>query len=196
MRRFRLPLLSVLAIIAIIAASSPWWMRALARALVTNESPISADAALVLAGDYYGNRIVKAAELAQQGYVPKVLVSGPDGTYGTYECDLAITYAVRRGFPAKWFVPLPNTALSTDDEAAQTIPAMRKMGVHRLILVTSDYHTARAARLFRRAAPDLELRVVAAPDEHFHADTWWRTRQSRKIFALEWWKTVAAWMGM
>ncbi len=166
------------------------------RALVVSEAPVAADAALVLAGDFWGNRIVKAGELVRQGYVPKVLVSGPEGMYGTHECDLAIAYAAGQGLPQTWFVRMPNTALSTEEEAEQVVPVMRKMGVRRLLLVTSDYHTARSARVFRRAAPDFELHVVAAPDRYFHADTWWRTRQSRKIVALEWLKTFANWAGL
>jgi uncharacterized SAM-binding protein YcdF (DUF218 family) len=52
--------------------------------LVNADSPEKADMALVLAGDGDGNRILKAAQLARQGYVSKILVSGPSGIYGQY----------------------------------------------------------------------------------------------------------------
>ena len=42
--------------------------------LVQAGSPQKADVAVVLAGDPFGNRIIAGAELAQEGYVPKVLV--------------------------------------------------------------------------------------------------------------------------
>jgi hypothetical protein len=48
----------------------------------------------------------------------------------------------------------------------------------------------------RAAAPDLDVRVVAAPDEYFRADGWWRNREGRKIFLVEWLKTVANLLGM
>ena len=168
----------------------------LGRLLVRDEGPARADIAVVLAGDYYGNRVVRAAQLVQQGYVPSVLVSGPDMLYGHYECDLEIPFAVQRGYPESWFIRAPNEALSTREEAAAILPDLRRRGVHRFLLVTSDYHTARAARIYRAAAPDLDLRVVAAPDEYFRVDGWWHNREARKIFLVEWLKTAANAMGM
>ena len=68
---------------------------ALGAYLVQAVPPQKADAALVLAGDGWGNRILTAAQLARDGFFPKVLVSGPDGAYGNNECDLAIPFAVK-----------------------------------------------------------------------------------------------------
>ena len=48
----------------------------LGRYLVYSLPPQSADIILVLAGDFYGPRVLKAAELAKQGYAPVVLISG------------------------------------------------------------------------------------------------------------------------
>lgn len=171
-------------------------MGALGRALVYSEAPQRADAALVLAGDYYGYRILKAAEMVREGFVPRVLVSGPEAIYGVYESDLAIAFAVKRGLPAEWFVPLRHAALSTDEEARLVVPGIRKMGVRRLLVVTSDYHTARSRRVFRDVAPDLEVHMIAAPDRYYRPDAWWSNRQSRKTFLMEWIKTVAYGMGL
>lgn len=162
--------------------------------LQKSESPRKADLIFVLAGDFWGNRILKAAELVREGYAPKVLVSGPEGLYGFYECDLAISFAEKHGYPADYFLPFPNTALSTREEAAQAIPEMRRLGVKRVMLVTSDYHTRRAGGLFRAAGPDLMFNVVAAPDNYFSPGGWWHNRQGRKIFATEWMKTIAGWL--
>lgn len=183
-------------IVVLLDITHPMWMAALGRDLVRNDGPTRADIAVVLAGDYTGHRILKAAELVQQGYVPKVLVSGPDGLYGHYECDLAIPFAVERGYPENWFIREPNEALSTRQEAAAILPDLRRRGVHRFLLVTSDYHTARAARIYRAAAPDLDMRVVAAPDPYFTPNGWWHNREGQKIFVIEWMKTVANALGM
>ncbi|MGC9951283.1 MAG: YdcF family protein [Bryobacteraceae bacterium] len=186
----------ILAGLALAVATHSWWMAALGRLLVRDEGPAHADIAVVLAGDYYGNRIVRAAELVKQGYVPNALVSGPHLIYGSYECDLEIPFAVRRGYPESWFIRAPNEALSTRDEAAAILTDLRRRGVHRFLLVTSDYHTARAARIYRAAAPDLEMRVVAAPGGYFRPDGWWHNREGRKTFVVEWMKTVANALGM
>ena len=194
---FFLKSILVLAVVAVLLwATHAWWMAALGCALVHDDGPAKADMAVVLAGDYSGNRMVRAAELVKQGYVPKVLVSGPDMLYGFYECDLAIPFAVKRGYPESWFIRAPNEALSTREEAAAILPDLRRRGVHRFLLVTSDYHTARAARIYRAAAPDLEFRVVAAPDRYFRADGWWHNREGQKTFLIEWMKTVANALGM
>ena len=158
--------------------------------------PEKADAVFVLAGDATGNRILKGAELVREGYAPRVVVSGPAGMYGYHESDLAIPFAVKAGYPASEFVPFPNDAHSTREEAAAAAEELRSLGAHRVLLVTSLYHTRRAGALFRAAAPDLTFIVVSAPDQYFTADGWWHDREARKIFLLEWTKTGATWLGM
>jgi uncharacterized SAM-binding protein YcdF (DUF218 family) len=156
--------------------------------------PQNADVVFVLAGDASGHRILKGAELVRQGYAPRVVVSGPAGNYGYYECDLAIPFAVKAGYPESEFVPFPNHALSTRDEAAAAADEFRKLGARRILLVTSLFHTRRAGGDFRAAAPDLTFIVVAAPDENFTPEGWWHNREASKIFVIEWMKTVASWL--
>jgi uncharacterized SAM-binding protein YcdF (DUF218 family) len=185
-----------LAVLALLAATHSLWMAALGRALVCDDGPAKADIAVVLAGDFYGNRILRAAEMVKQGYVPKVLVSGPHMVYGLYECDVAIPFAVKHGYPQDWFLAAPHEARSTREEAAVLLPLLRRMGVHRFLLVTSDFHTARAARIFRAAGPDFEIRSVAAPDKYFRPDGWWHNREAAKVFAGEWERTLAGALGL
>ena len=154
--------------------------------------PQLADVALVLAGDQSGNRIIKAGELVREGYAPKAVISGPSGIYGYYECDLAIPFAVKQGFPETYFIRFPNHALSTEQEAAASAMELHQLGAHKVLLVTSVYHTRRAGALFRAAMPDITFYVVAAPDVDFTPDGWWRNRQARKIFLTEWLKTGAS----
>ena len=169
---------------------------ALGSYLVHQDQPKHADLALVLAGDATGNRIIRAAELVRQGYVPKVVVSGPSGQYGLYECDLAIPFAVRAGYPESYFIHFEHDAHSTQEEAANAVGELKRLGARHVLLVTSDYHTRRAGRILRAAAPDVEFTVVAAPDLYFSAGGWWHNREGRKTFLVEWEKTVANWFGM
>jgi uncharacterized SAM-binding protein YcdF (DUF218 family) len=161
--------------------------------LVQAGPPSKSDIVLVLAGDGRGNRILKAAQLVREGFAPKVLVSGPDGNYQLHECDLAIPFAVKAGYPESYFVHLENSARNTRDEARQAAAAIRRMGAHHVLLVTSDFHTRRAGRMYRTEAPDLEITVVAAPDAYFSANGWWHNREGQKTALFEWMKTVAAW---
>ena len=169
---------------------------ALGAYLVQAGPPQKADAALVLAGDGWGYRVLTAAQLARDGFVPRVLVSGPDGAYGLHECDLAIPFAVKHGYPESYFVHMENSARSTVAETRAVLPEIRRMGVQRLIVVTSNFHTRRAGAIFRKLAPDLTILVVAAQDKDFTADGWWHGRQGQKTFLMEWEKTIANGMGL
>ena len=164
--------------------------------LVQAVPAVKADIALVLAGDGRGDRILTAAKLVRDGYVPKVLVSGPDGNYALHECDLAIPFAVKAGYPESYFVHFENNARNTRDEAVQAARVIREMGAHRVLLVTSDFHTRRATNMYRLAAPDLEIHVIAAPDRYFSPRGWWHNREGQKTAFYEWIKTVAAWVNL
>jgi len=201
LRFFRLRLLLIAAVLLVLLfLTRSWWLQGLGYALIHDEGPGKADIAVVLAGDSYGHRIVKAGELVRAGYVPNVLVSGPAGAYGLHESDLAIPFAVRQGFPAQWFIAFPNEALSTNEEAAVVLPELRRRNVKSFLLVTSDYHSARARRIFlaaeRASGGGPQMRTVAAPDEFFRPDSWWRNRQSQKMVFMEWSKTVATAFGL
>jgi len=187
-------------VVGLLFVSRGLWLPLAGQGLIRDDGPAKADIAIVLAGDFNGRRIEKAAELVRRGFVPAVIVSGPQGMYGVHESDLAIAFAIRKGYPAEWFIPFPNSALSTREEAALFLPELQRRNIRSFLLVTSDFHTARAARLFREAArstpgKNAEMRVVAAPHEYFHADSWWRTRQSQKVVFMEWTKTLATVVG-
>ncbi len=183
-------------LILLIALPYHFWLKELGGFLVQSESPAPADIIVVLAGDFFGNRILTAGDLVRQGIAPKALVDGPSAIYGLHESDLAIPFAVRHGYPPSYFVALPNDARSTAAEAEAVISELRQLQAHRIDLVTSNYHTRRAGRIFRAAAPDLEFHVVAAPDPYFTPDGWWKNRDGQKTFAFEWMKTVTSWFGL
>jgi hypothetical protein len=168
--------------------------------LIHDDGPAKAEIGVVLAGDPYGHRIEKGADLVRQGYVPFVLVDGTDDNYGLWESDMAIAFITREGYPAAWFVGLHCRTNSTAEEARIVLAELRRRNIHSFLLVTSDYHTGRAARIFRawerHTGYEPAMRVVAARDEHFTASGWWRNREARKIVFIEWMKTFAAAVGM
>jgi uncharacterized SAM-binding protein YcdF (DUF218 family) len=169
-------------------------LAALGNFLVKAGPPQKADIIVVLAGDGFGHRILTAGDLIREGYAAQAIISGPDGNYGNYECDLAIPFAVKAGDPESDFIHLEHHARSTVEEAQVVVKKLREMGVKRALLLTSTYHTRRAGNIFRRAAPDLDFIVVAAPDEFFKPDAWWHNREASKTFTYEWMKTIAEWL--
>ncbi|HYO80801.1 MAG TPA: ElyC/SanA/YdcF family protein, partial [Bryobacteraceae bacterium] len=167
--------------------------------LVLDQAPATAEAALVLAGDGTGERVLKGCDLLRSGVVPLVLVSGPVNLsfYGINEADAAIRFAAAKGCDSARLQPLYVRAFSTRDEAIAVLNELRRRGIRRLLLVTSSSHTARATRTFRKYFGDsIDLRSVAAPQQYFTPDTWWHTREGQKTVFFELSKTIASAVGM
>ena len=192
--------LALLFLAVIVFLARDVWLAALGEALVHDDGAGKAEIAVVLAGDNWGYRLTKAAELAKQGYVPRVLVSGPAGFYDVNEADAAIHFAIGKGYPAEWFIPLYHTARSTRDEAVTVLDALKQRNIHSFLLVTSNYHSARARRIFlnaeRQRGGGPELRVVASGDRDFSPANWWRNREGQKIGFMEWTKTLTSLFGI
>jgi len=153
--------------------------------LVHDEKPSNADIIVVLGGDSLGNRILRGAELAREGYAPQVLVSGAVGYWGHHESDLAIEFAVQHGYSKDLFLPLRQSAFSTQDEAYFVLAEARQRGWHRILLVTSPSHTGRAWRIFHNTMPDMDLHATAAFDPKWNRGYWWKIREGRKLWFME-----------
>lgn len=189
-------LLVAVALFVILAITHSVWMGWMGAWLVHSDPPFHADIIVALAGDAYGHRVLKAAELVKSGFASQVLVSGPPGFYDMHECDLAIPYVVRHGYPSAWFIPAPHNGHSTEEEGRALLTELIKRHAHRVIVVTTDYHSARALRVLHKTWPGIEIRMVTAPDDFFSANGWWHNREGRKIFLLEWTKTVTSLVGI
>jgi uncharacterized SAM-binding protein YcdF (DUF218 family) len=184
------------ALCVILYASREAIFTSLGSYLVLTDPPAQAEVALVLGGDGYGTRILKGCELVRTGVVKKSFVSGSMAFYGSTEPKLAIQFAATKGCPAEYFEPVEGSPDSTRDEAKLVAPELRRRGVSDLVLVTSNFHTRRAGKIFREVLPGVRVHVVAAVDPYFSPDTWWKTRQGRKTFFFEWVKTITERMGM
>ena len=192
LRRRILPFAGILIFFAfVVFVFSDKILWTLGAALVMAEAPRKADMAEVLGGDYRGNRILKACELVRGGFVPKALVTGGGGFFDLHESKLSISFAGIHGCPSTFFIPLEYPALSTTDEVSHLVPELRRLGVRKLLVVTSPSHTGRAARVFRRLAPDIEVHTIAAFDPEWNNGYWWKIRQGRKTWLDEAIKTVA-----
>jgi len=189
-------LLAAAFLLVLLILTSQLWLALLGGFLVKADGAAPADLIVVLAGDFSGNRITTAGDLVRQGLAPQALVSGPTGIYGFHESELEIPFATRHGFPQSYFVALPNDTRSTVSEADVVIAELRRRKAHRIDIVTSNYHTRRAGSIYRSKAKDLEIHMVSAPDPFFEPHSWWKNRDARKTFAIEWLKTFATWLGM
>jgi uncharacterized SAM-binding protein YcdF (DUF218 family) len=198
LRRFASGLaLAILTILLLLALNYRTVLHSIGEFLVDEQAPVKSDVALVLAGDSRGRRILRAGELVRQGMAPVALISGPMEVYGVNEATLAIQFAQSRGFPPGYFHALPIRALSTLDEARAIGPELRRRSVRSVLLVTSNFHTRRAAEIFRRVVGnDIRFITIAAGDEYFGPDSWWHNREGQKTVFYELSKTLAGWVGL
>jgi uncharacterized SAM-binding protein YcdF (DUF218 family) len=164
--------------------------------LNNGEAPRKADAIVVLAGGWRGERILAAAELKERGFAPVVVVSGASTLYGQNECQLAIAMIGRMGHPTDGYLCASAQAESTLDEAGTVAARLRPLGVKSVLVVSCDTHMLRASRLWREAVPGMKLTFVSAPSPHFDLKRWWTTRIGRKAVSLEWTKVVTSYFGI
>lgn len=161
--------------------------------LVESDSPEPADLVLVLGGDFYGNRVLKGAELGRLGFARRVLISGPpyvqNGTR-VVQSDLAIRFLQNKGYPASLFLSCPNNAASTVEEATVLKPVLRALRARRVLLVTSNYHSRRAGIIFRCLIPDITFIVIGCAEQNYDPERWWTYEPAKQTFLMEWEKMI------
>ncbi len=170
------------------------WLTRMGELLIKSDPLEKADIVVVLAGDLHGERILLAAELVAKGYAPRVLVSGPTNYFGIAEHELSIPFAVARGASEEIFDGFPIEAHSTLEEASRLDRELRRRGIAKALVVTSNFHTRRARYIFHKhGSKDVDYVFVAADYPDFRPEDWWRSRQGRKVFVLESLKTLHSW---
>ena len=154
---------------------------------IVDETPISADAIVMLGDDNYSaDRAARAAQLYKAGWAPRVVASGRYLRPYASISELEERDLTDRGVPKAAVVRFAHHAENTKDEAAALAQLISARGWKRILLVTSNYHTRRSQYLAEREFPEKTiLRVIAAPDSDYDPDDWWRTRGGLKIFSHE-----------
>jgi uncharacterized SAM-binding protein YcdF (DUF218 family) len=92
----------------------------------------------------------------------------------------------------------PIAGLSTIAEADDVNRCLQPLGAHRVLLVTSEYHTHRALMIFRQRLPQYQFSVAAARSPAEFGEAWWTHREWAKVTFDEWskmlwWETVDRW---
>jgi uncharacterized SAM-binding protein YcdF (DUF218 family) len=83
------------------------------------------------------------------------------------------------------FLPIRMEAQSTVDEAREMGPVFHRLGARRIILVTSNFHSRRAAQAFRLFLPEFDFRMEGSADPEFDPQAWWKTPRERYLFFSE-----------
>jgi uncharacterized SAM-binding protein YcdF (DUF218 family) len=164
--------------------------------LDNGEAPKKADAIVVVAGGWGGERIEAAARLKEQGYAPVVLVSGAAVLYGQQECGLSLNYIRMKGHSTEGYACIESLGNGTREESLVVAENLKRLGHKSALIVSCDTHMRRAGRLWREAAPGLDLTFISAPSPSFDLKRWYATREGRKAVFLEWTKLVTSYFGI
>ena len=162
------------------------------------DEPEKSDAIVVLAGET-NVRPARALELLRQGMAPHVFLDAEtrDVIYDQRLTDIAQKYV--NGLPEANRVSVcPIVGFSTFAEADDVSRCLRSLGAHRVLIVTSDFHTRRALAIFRHRLPQYQFSVAAASGPAEFGDVWWTNREWAKTTLDEWtkmlwWECVDRW---
>jgi uncharacterized SAM-binding protein YcdF (DUF218 family) len=167
-----------------------------ARWLVVDD-PQKSDVLVVLAGET-SLRPARAIELLHQGMAPRALF---DAEAGEQIYDRELTEIAQKyvdSLPeAKSITVCGLAGRSTAAETSDVARCLLPLGVHRVLLVTSEFHTRRALMIFSRRLPQYQWNVTAARNPS-QVGVWWRDREWAKVIfdewtKLIWWEAVDRW---
>lgn len=152
--------------------------------LCVDSGIVNADVIVVLGGGSH-DRPERAAELFKERSAPRILVSGLG------DCKISERSLIAAGVPAR-LIQMEDQSRTTKGNAVEAVKLLRGQHVHRVIIVTSWYHSRRALACFEHYAP--EMRFYSRPSYFAYQRVEWRHRGlSRRIY-LEYPKLLGYWM--
>jgi uncharacterized SAM-binding protein YcdF (DUF218 family) len=154
------------------------------------DEPAKSDAIVVLAGET-NVRPARALELLRQGWAPHVFLDAEtrDRIYDQQLVEIAQRYANGLGEGNRVTV-CPIVGFSTLAEADDTARCLQSIGAHKVLIVTSEFHTRRALLIFRHRLPQYRFSVAAARNPAQFGEPWWTNREWAKTTLDEWLKLV------
>lgn len=186
----RVLLIFVVALLIVVATSSGGF-------LVVNDLE-HADVIVVLAGET-NRRPATGLQLLGENYAPRMLLDVPVNNviYDRNLSDIAQSYLADASRGQSVSI-CPIYGLSTKAEAGDVLRCLNGSGVHRILVVTSDYHTRRARSIFQHELRGDQIFVTPAFDPQQFGAHWWQHRQWAKMnfdewTRLVWWELVDRW---
>lgn len=168
-----------------------------ARYLVVDR-PEKSDVIVVLAGET-SRRPTRALELLRAGMAPRIVL---DAEAGERVFDQTLTEIAQRyvnGLPEANVISVCGIdGRSTAGETRDVARCLQPLGAHRVLLVTSDYHSRRALAIFSHRLPQYQWSMATAHNPAGFGDAWWTHREWAKTTfdewtKLVWWEAVDRW---
>jgi uncharacterized SAM-binding protein YcdF (DUF218 family) len=151
--------------------------------LIIDDRLQPADVIFVLNSDV-NTRPFRAVELYEQGLAPVIAIARAENTpvvdLGLVPNDTDISVGVMKklGVPVEKIIVLPVSGgvTSTFDEASALRQYVEANQIHKIILVTSAFHTRRARWILEKTLAGLPvtLEMAAVPYARFDQTNWWK----------------------
>lgn len=162
--------------------------------LVYGDSIVPSDAIVVLSGDRTGERLMAGISLFKKGYGKNIVFWGGTVYWKVTLAELFLKQLKESGIGPKSAVWSEERLLenSTAGEAHVNMTLLKNKGARSFILVTSNYHSARAKYIYAPLAErnGMKMYVYPSQDSDVKLEGWWRDRESAKIVFLELQKTL------
>jgi uncharacterized SAM-binding protein YcdF (DUF218 family) len=186
-RRWLRPLLASLTCLAGLLAFGAWHAGS---ALVVSRQIAAPDAIVSLASHEW-ERLPHAARLATTFPEATVLLTLPPApsVHSCHDCAHRADRLTRQGVQAARIRVIPLTLPGTHGEAVATLAFARRAGIHRLLVVTSPYHTRRSLATFQEvfAGSGIDVGIEpASSTSPAQPPRWWRNPYDRAYVAYEW----------
>jgi uncharacterized SAM-binding protein YcdF (DUF218 family) len=206
-RALALAALGLVGALAVVALAHRPLLRWVGGALIVDERPEAADAIVVLAGGT-PYREMSAARLFQRGVAPRIVISRahvPDHVRVLMEMGIrshdyleeSRLVLERRGVPPERIEAVMDVSRITETELSAVGRYAAARAYRRVVLVTSPEHTRRVRLVWSRRAPaDVRGAVVAAEDDPFPVDDWWRQRRMAETVLHEYLGLAALTLGI
>lgn len=143
--------------------------------LITNEAPQKSDVIIILGGGVdkdihdtgpaVDQRLDKGIELWQNRYADNIIVAGGlVKKTGYTEADKLMDYVLAKGVPASDIIK-ESQSLSTYENALFSQEIMKQKGWQTALVTTSDYHTKRACKIFRKLNMNVKCVAASVPQD-------------------------------
>lgn len=148
------------------------------------EDPLERAEAVVILGGAPRFRAPAAVALWREGWASSIVAVG--GSDGHQEARRTLEVLDSLAVPRSVVHVIEADAPGTWDEALQVSALAAREEWSRVLVVTSAYHTRRAAALFAAAlGPDVDVRLRVATDEPWRPDAWWYRWLHVRLLAAE-----------
>jgi uncharacterized SAM-binding protein YcdF (DUF218 family) len=164
------------------------WLQAVGDFLTVRDPLERADAVIAISGDGTGERAGLAAQIVRQGYGEWFIASGSRGKSTWDMVDVALAAGI-----ARERILVDDQAESTLENAEHSAALMGARGLRSAIVVSSTYHTRRAAWVFRSVflPRGLRVRTTATENAYFIMREWWKRPDDRAFVLREYAKLLA-----